>query len=526
MKTTMRRLALMAVIAGVGVYSSAAYAETGVVGDLPGFGEDAYFHADGVYGVEKDIAEAEAKAKAAIEKKAQPAQPIQPVSHAQADFVAGPVEGTVGDVEPVHHETSCTSCGPIDASCGCEVTCDTGSDCCGEVSCGVEASCSLEASCGVEPACGCDSGHGKLMNLFDRGGRDRWLKAEALLWFPEARDSPPLVIRSDAGTIPSAPDDRDVPVAGFQTLFGDELAGELSGGVRVDSGVWLTDNFGIGGRFWWLGDNEESLSATGDGSTGSLGYSFFDSDDGEEDAVVIAIDLAVGAADPDRAGTITADTSLDMWAAEAYGRMRFTCSKNCQLNLLGGYSHINVDDSLRINGTTTVTAANASGATIGTNFTFNDIFETENEFNGGQIGFESVISRGRWLATSLTKVHIGNLNSTLTQRGDRTVSVPGGATLSEASGVLAGEAITLERDEFTFVPEANFKLAYLLRPGVSVSVGYSFLYFDDVTLAANSIDRIVDDAVITAAAANLNGWDFNRDGLFVHGIDLGAVVQF
>ena len=95
-------------------------------------------------------------------------------------------------------------------------------------------------------------------------------------------------------------------------------------------------------------------------------------------------------------------------------------------------------------------------------------------------------------------------------------------------GLLAlGNQGTYERDKFAFVPEMNFKLGYRFRDHVEMSVGYTFMYFDDVVLVGDVLDRTIDPSVL-----NTNGpygtrpaFDFDDSGLWVQGIDLGVVID-
>jgi hypothetical protein len=83
------------------------------------------------------------------------------------------------------------------------------------------------------------------------------------------------------------------------------------------------------------------------------------------------------------------------------------------------------------------------------------------------------------------------------------------------------------RDLFTFAPEANFKLAYRFRPNVLLSVGYSFIYFDNVAMTGAVLDRTIDGtSLLPGPSGDRPAFVFDDDSLWVHGIDLGAVIDF
>lgn len=360
---------------------------------------------------------------------------------------------------------------------------------------------------------GCDSGCGsskrrKIGSIFNRCDSDTWASAEFLMWFTQDREMPSLVGTSAANTLPTT----DEPT--FNSVFGDNIKGELSGGFRGDYGKWLTDNVGVGGRFWILAENQDSVFLQGDGSDQSIGRPFFNTNTNTEDSLLVSLNGVF-------TGAVAAESALDVLGAEAYGRFRFTCNNSCRLDFIGGYTHFNIDDTLRIS-STTETNATARVRTYG------DIFDVENRFNGGQLGFESTINRGRWTARSLTKVHLGNMNQRISIAGQASDQTPPAGAVITSGGMLAqGNQGVFTRDTFAFAPEANFKLSYKFRPNVALSVGYSFIYWDNVALAGDVVDRVIDGTQFnTGAFASRPAFDFNDSSLWVQGLDLGFAVNY
>ena len=390
-------------------------------------------------------------------------------------------------------------------------------------------------SMGCDSGCcdsGCDSGHcggrkrrgGGLADALNLSGSDGWIRGSALLWFIQDRQAPPLVTTSTGGTFPvlgvNAPDSLNV-------AYGDELEGGLSGGFRFDVGRYLSDAIGVGGRLWWLSENgsDYTNASTGDPGSVSIGRPFFSVLGGGESALLVAQPNLF-------AGEVEAREELDMWGAEAYARLRFCGSKTSRLEMIGGFSHFEVNNDLFV-GNRTLTL---SGPNAGQIREFGDWFEMDNEFNGGQIGFESIIQRGCWTATALTKIHLGNME----MRGN----VYGGSTDTNAANSQSGLLVQANTnagqytiDEFTFIPEMNFQVGYRFRNHVDFTVGYSFLFFEKLALASGQIDRVVDDSFLgTNGPAPPPGGNppyGNRpapklavDSLFVHGLDLGVTVTF
>ncbi|MDE0867205.1 MAG: BBP7 family outer membrane beta-barrel protein [Rubripirellula sp.] len=383
---------------------------------------------------------------------------------------------------------------------------------------------SVNTHCDCVETCdgGCDPSSkpnrtSRLRGLFDRCPDQSWLSTEFLLWRTQDRDSPALITKSPIGTDPILPD-ADV-------VFGDKLKGEFSGGFRLDAGKFVTENVGVGGRFWILANNNDSFYADARPSDYWMGRPFFNAKVGTEDALLISGPggSIVGIGDVE--GEVSANSSVNVWAAEAYARLRLNCNNNCKVEFISGYSHFSLDDELSINSITYNTSTLAS-------YQFNDLFDTKNQFDGGQLGLEMSLTEGRWTFRSLTKVHLGNMNQQVTIAGDHSV-FNGATTTSGSGGLLAlGNQGNYERNEFSFIPEANLKLEYCVRKNVALNIGYSFLYFDNVALAGAQVDRIIDPIGPPPIGTSGPPWpahptfSFNDSSMWLQGLDLGLRIDF
>ncbi len=488
MKTKWKMLALTAMLSAGTTTANAA--DNGYVGDL---GEDAYYAESSEYVGDlynDDRAEPTAS-QVPYEESAEPAQyfpsELEPVSF-------------VGDSQPYYQGDVGSGIAMTSASCGCQSG-DCGGSCgnaCAPVAC--------------TPS----------RRVASKTGA--WMTAEALLWFPQVRSTIPLVSTNDAGVLPELDQ-------GATTAFGgqDAFGGDLQAGFRLDGGVMLSEDFGMGGRFWMLGEAEDSYNAGGDGTTGSIGIPYFDSDlvADQENSLKIAFTDGNAAGEVDFQGDISVNTTLEMYGAEGYGRFRLLGGKGYRSDLIGGFSHFGIEENLTLAATTTQTEV---GAGQGDVYTFNDDITAENEFFGGQVGFLTTVGRGSWTLSALTKVHLGNMDQTWTSRGSRGRS----GFADQPGGIFANNAEqTISESNFSFAPEANIKLAYKLRPHVSFSVGYSFIMWDDVLMVGDNLNRnintgylVLDGAGAVEPAERPQFDGLETDSLFVHGVDLGCVIQF
>jgi hypothetical protein len=349
------------------------------------------------------------------------------------------------------------------------------------------------------------------------GRQDYWMRAELLLWFPQGRTTPPMGVRTDPQTLPYLGD----PTA---EAFGESYGNDLVPGFRGDVGRYFGGgNYGLGGRVWVLGEDDDDFNFGGDGSTESLGIPFYNTYPPAlgEDALIVGFDNLAG---NQFVGDATVSSSLSIVAAELYGRALLGSSCRHRFELIGGYSHFNIEDHFGL-------SAESVELPVGELTTFRDDFDTRNEFHGGQLGSEFTLNRGRWLASSLTKVHLGNMSQTATVVGASSQEVIGSGVLNSFDqGLFArGDALgTRQQDVFAFAPEMNLRLGYRFRQHVSFHVGYSFIYWNNVALASDLIDRniYVDKSNLGDAGPARAPRSLSGSGLWVQGIDLGATLTF
>ncbi|MCC9602841.1 BBP7 family outer membrane beta-barrel protein [Stieleria sp. JC731] len=427
---------------------------------------------------------------------------VEPVAHRTTHVGNLPsyTPVTVGDMQLRSKiaQVGCTSCD----SPSCDGACDS--------SCG--SSCDDKAFAG-------------LMNLCDKDG---WIRAEGMIMFMEARTAPALVTTADPTQFPVLPDPNNGAGSGATTqiVFGEELDGGVSGGTRFDVGRYLSDNFGIGARFMWLSENGDDFSITGNGTGNSIARPFFQipltNPGTASESALIVNQFSTNPLINSQRGTVQSSFATDLITAEAYARMTYCKNKSARVELLGGYSFVRLDDNLSIYSRTTDVVTN----TFLSDFSE---FDTKNEFHGGQIGFESLVTRGCWTVRMLSKIHMGNMSRSVTKIGRSDDGFDNNINNVYNSSLLVDEEQgTQEESDFTFIPELNLTLGYRFRDHVSFTVGYNFLYFDKVALAGEQINRNVDgtDGARVIAANDFQDFDIVDGSLWVQGISLGTSIDY
>jgi hypothetical protein len=116
--------------------------------------------------------------------------------------------------------------------------------------------------------------------------------------------------------------------------------------------------------------------------------------------------------------------------------------------------------------------------------------------------------------------------------GGTTVTVPGVEPVSNVGGLLALQSNIghHSRDDLAIAPQLDLKLGYQITPSLRASVGYSFLYWNDVVRAGNQIDPVVNSSLIppvTAPSGPLHpAFAFHRTSLWAQGIEFDLEYRY
>ena len=373
---------------------------------------------------------------------------------------------------------------------------------------------------------GGSGGGGFLSRLRDGNGSGwgQWVDFEYLIWYSKERRIPPLVTTSPAGTLQAAAGELGLPTTTI--LFGDELIGDdPQSGYRFSFGTWLDTHhtFGIGGRYFSVGDEGDTFSAS---STGDpiLARPYFDVATGSQEALLVAFPNV-------NSGNINIEATNEARGFDVYLRKLLLAGYCNRVDFIGGYQYTNVEDSVRAAHQLTVEQL---GGQIpqGSQVSTVDLFEVENEFHGGFFGVSAVAEDGRLTWRLLTKVAFGNMNQQATVSGSTVTSVPPPTPSSSTApfGLLAlpTNIGSVDRDEFAVVPEINLSVGMKLTRNIQVTVGYNFIYWSKIALAGDIVDTTIDTSQIPGPSAatrpTVNLVD--DDGFWYQGVSVGGNIRF
>jgi len=348
-------------------------------------------------------------------------------------------------------------------------------------------------------------------------------RAEYLYWWTkDAPNQAPLVSRGFIGS-----PGTEVLLGGSDVDFGGHH------GARLTLGSWLTDDraWGLEASGFYLPRVSESGSVASPDRTGTdLRVPFFNPRTGTESSTLLSASNPV---DGFFAGTATERLSQRLWGAEGNVVFGLGNPRPLRLELLGGFRYLNLRESL---GFDTNTPDIPPGPV--TVFHTRDLFETRNDFYGGQLGLRARWDAGRFTADATVKVALGAMRQRADVEGALTTNFFNPPTVQTFPGGLLAQRSNIgshERSVFAVVPEAGVNVGFRLTNWASVIVGYSALYASNVARPGDQVDRTINptqsQAIALTNPANLQGdarprFRFDGSDFWAHGLSAGLALNF
>ncbi|MBI2477522.1 MAG: BBP7 family outer membrane beta-barrel protein, partial [Planctomycetia bacterium] len=308
---------------------------------------------------------------------------------------------------------------------------------------------------------------------------------------------------------------------------GNLVNNELIAGLRVTGGVWLDDCKNQAVLVRAFGSEGASTPYAKDTATPGFpfyGIPFFDTfPPAAEDGFQVA--------QPGVPGSVFARASTDVYGGDAIYKTVLDQGCDYRFDLLAGYQFSRIDDDLVVS---------TESASTAFPFTTNDVFDVDNTFNGVTLGLSGDFNQGPVTFQLMGKLGVGNMRESVAISGNHILNgVPGDGGFF-AQPPNNGQPFNIgqhDRDRFTFSPEANAKMIWCLRDNFSISVGYTFIYWNHVAMAGDQIDRRTLDSTGSVNQSVVFGGPYAGGGanpafafrdtdFFVHTIDIGAVLRY
>ncbi|HJZ59502.1 MAG TPA: BBP7 family outer membrane beta-barrel protein, partial [Gemmataceae bacterium] len=330
---------------------------------------------------------------------------------------------------------------------------------------------------------------------------------------------------------------------GSRVLFGSTDRGyDAFNGLFFGGGFWLDrqHNFGLGVSGFWT-EKQSTSTVIGSDATGSpaIARPFFNPQLvglGGQDAIFVS--------SPGRsAGTLTVDTEAQLGGGEVNGFLNLTNTRSCTTVMVLGFRYFDLEESLFIsqvtrglNGNTIPFFGNLAGVSA---VTVSDLFQTRNQFYGGQAGLETEYRMGAVFLDAGVKVGLGPVHQ-VTEVSGQTLGPDG---TGGSGGVLAvgaspiGNIGRTTTNRFAILSDVHGMLGVQIFDRVRVGVGYQFLYLSNVARPGSQIVTTIDPRLIPITTSfggriptSPRGvpplTPFDRDDFFMHGVQFLLEFHF
>ncbi|MBM4002434.1 MAG: hypothetical protein FJ295_03990 [Planctomycetes bacterium] len=352
---------------------------------------------------------------------------------------------------------------------------------------------------------------------FDPYERDYWMELDYLLWWRKGIGLPPMVTTSSQGTAFT-----DAGVLGLPPttlLYGNSDVGDTSRpGGRFSMGAWCDPCriWSVGGRFAFLGSSDSHFQLSSADTT-TLGRPFLNVTDNQviqQDALVVAFPGV-------RTGTVIVDTTSEVIAGDAYLRRLISDNGRLRVELQYGYQFSRIAESLTVRSET-------NALDLAAELRVFDQFQTRNEFHGATLGLAYTVDDAWWSCRALVKVGLGNMHQSARLSGEQIIDDGVNAPVVSDTGLLVQSTNRglFSRNTFAAVPELNLTGVFHLTPSIDLSLGYTYIYWNQVLQPGNTIDPSLAVNLAVPPIVQRPARVLEDGGYWVHGLNLGVVWRY
>ena len=353
-----------------------------------------------------------------------------------------------------------------------------------------------------------------------------WTQFEYLRgWVREETLRLPLVTSGDPkNKVPGA-----IGQAGTTVLVGNEHLGYRSAsGARLGFGGWVDPEncLGIEASGYLMEGRANNIPNVSDAAGNPLQATpFFNQTPGSigESANILSNPGKVS-------GDILVGVSMHHWGTDMNGLFCLYRQPGIELSLLAGMRYDDLQEGLRILQHSLTLANN-------TNTTFDDHFDTRNQFYGAQLGGRLIWQRDVLILEMTGKIALGTLHQVVDIQGDSSQFGPKATPTGSATGGFFAQPSNIGRtsaNPFAALPSMQAKLGYQITPCLRAFLGYDMMYLNEVVRPANQIDRninLTQSAILGATKGVLKGAalpapHFQRTSFWAQDVSFGFELRF
>ncbi|MFL5330205.1 MAG: BBP7 family outer membrane beta-barrel protein [Gemmataceae bacterium] len=318
-----------------------------------------------------------------------------------------------------------------------------------------------------------------------------WFDSNVSLSWIKKGSTPPLVTSSAS----TAPTRGQLNAPGTTVLFdGQDLHDQPFVGGRFSAGAWFEECqlCGLEVGFLFLGAADKDFIASGNGIAGSAGLfvPFFNPRTNLEDVFVVA--------DPGNAsGIIRINSRTSVLGGDGHGLFSVSRGCNFRIDALVGVRWLNLNEEITIEENVRQTRSNVVlGNTlfiVPTDVGIYDQFATRNDFIGGELGLKTHHRFDCWTLDMIGRLALGGTHQVVRNDGWTGVTLPGFQPVIGQGGrlITTTNVGSFASDKFSIVPEFGTTLGWEPRSWVRFSVGYSWLFWNNVVRPGDQIDRVI-----------------------------------
>jgi hypothetical protein len=318
-------------------------------------------------------------------------------------------------------------------------------------------------------------------------------------------------------------------------LSGDTLNFGMLSGVQTDAGLFLTPDGCVALQWSTLfvvpGHVTYGLASDATGNP-LIARPITNANTGINRAIVDSYPGSV-------AGRINVDARTAIFGTETNLTWRCKSVEQSHFDMLFGFRYLRLAEDLTISDNLTPLVPNFLTFETGlanppNSLADMDRFSTRNNFYGLQIGGNYAVEKGRCFVSTYGKVGLGVTNEWSMINGSTALITPTGRQYA-GGGVLAVPTNMgqYSRNVLGFVPEGGLTFGFNVTAHVQLTLGYSFLYWNQVIRPGGQLNNYVNPTQIpttnvfgTATGPAVPQYHFAPENFWMHNLNCGLTFHF